>query len=259
MSRSVSGMDICSASGFPIRGTGLHVQRPVRSRYVNEAGNPGPLPLEERRERAIRVLGEHFAEDHLSVEEFERQVDRVYSATTAMEIEGVFQELPALRSAVSLEHVEPALPVRARAEDVPARGMQFAVLSGTERKGAWTPARRFTSIALMGGAGLDLREARLGPGVTEILVISIMGGTEIIVPPGLAVQTRGFGLLGGFEGVDQPSADPDPDAPILIIKGFALMGGVEVAVREPGETARDARRRRKDERRARRHQHTDRN
>lgn len=220
---------------------------------MNEAGAPVPFALEEQRERAVRLLGEHFAEDHLSVEEFERQVDRVYSATTPVEIDSVFRNLPALRSAPSPDRRPPDLPARVRAEDVPARGLQLSVLSGTERKGAWTPARRFTSIALMGGAGLDLREARLGPGVTEIRVIAIMGGTEIIVPPGLAVQTRGFGFMGGFEGVDQPSADPDPDAPIVIIKGIALMGGVEVAVREPGETARDARRRRKDERRARRH------
>lgn len=223
---------------------------------MNEAGVPAPLPLDERRERAVRLLGEHFAEDHLSVEEFERQVDLVYSATTPMEIESVFRNLPALKSASSLERRAPELPARVRAEDVPARGMQVAVLSGAERKGAWTPARRFTSIALMGGTGLDLREARLGPGVTEIRVIAIMGGTEIIVPPGLAVRTRGFGFMGGFDGLDQPSADPDPDAPIVIIKGIAFMGGVEVVTREPGETARDARRRRKDERRARRHQRT---
>ncbi len=220
---------------------------------MNEAGIPAPLALEERRERAIRLLGEHFAEDHLSVEEFERQVDHVYSAATPAEIESVFQGLPALRNASVVEHGGTrALPARVRAEEVPTRGFQIAILSGVERKGAWIPARHFTLLSMMGGSGLDLREARFGPGVTEIRVIAIMGGTEIIVPPGLAVQTRGFGIMGGFEGLDQPSADPDPDAPIVIIKGIALMGGVEVVVRMPGETARDAKRRRRDEHKTRR-------
>ena len=68
------------------------------------------------------------------------------------------------------------LPSRVRAEDVPKHGFQVALLSGVDRKGAWTPARRTTTIAIMGGAGLDLREARFGPGVTEIRIIAIMGG-----------------------------------------------------------------------------------
>ncbi len=220
---------------------------------MNDSGLPVPLQLDDRRERAVRRLGTHFAEDHLSVEEFEQRVDRVYSAATPVEIESVFQGLPALvTSNVPDRPGETMLPARVRAEDVPKQGFQVAVLSGNDRKGAWTLARQFTTVAIMGGAGLDLREARFGPGVTEIRVVAIMGGVEVIVPPGLAVQTRGFGIMGGFDGIDQPSADPDPDAPIVIIKGVAIMGGVEVVARMPGETARDAKRRRRDERKTRR-------
>ena len=220
---------------------------------MNDSGLPVPLQLEDRRERAVRRLGTHFAEDHLSVEEFEQRVDRVYSAATPVEIESVFQGLPTLVTSNVPERLgETKLPARVRAEHVPKQGFQIAVLSGNDRKGAWTPARQFTTIAIMGGAGLDLREARFGPGITEIRVVAIMGGVEVIVPPGLAVQTRGFGIMGGFDGIDQPSADPDPEAPIVIIKGIAIMGGVEVVARMPGETARDAKRRRRDERKVRR-------
>jgi len=220
---------------------------------VNDSGLPVPLQLDERKERAVRRLGTHFAEDHLSVEEFEQRVDLVYSAGTPVQIESVFEGLPALVVSNVPERVaEAGLPARARAEEVSNRGLQIAILSGLDKKGAWTPARHHTTIAMMGGAGLDLREARFGPGVTEIRVIAIMGGVEVIVPPGLAVQTRGFGIMGGFEGIDQPSADPDPEAPVVIIKGIAIMGGVEVVARMPGETARDAKRRRRDDRKARR-------
>ena len=87
------------------------------------------------------------------------------------------------------------------------------------------------------------------PGVTEVNILAIMGGVEVLVPPGLAVETHGFGFMGGFEGVDQVGVDTDPDAPRLLIRGMAIMGAVEVAVRLPGETARDARRRRRELRR----------
>ncbi len=218
---------------------------------MNESGLPAPLSLEDRKERAVRRLGAHFAEDHLSVEEFENSVDRVYAAATPREVDGVFEGLPALRAPILPERTGALVPTRrARPEDVPERGFQLALMGGVERTGAWTPARKFTAVAVMGGVGVDLREAALGPGLTELRVIAVMGGIEVIVPPGLAVETRGLGIMGGFDGFDQPSGDPDPDAPKLLIRGVAVMGGVEVTSRLPGESARDAKRRRRQERRA---------
>ena len=100
----------------------------------------------------------------------------------------------------------------------------------------------------MGGASLDFREALLPPGETEVTLIAIMGGAEILVPPGLRVDCQGVAIMGGFDHLDY-SGPPDPNAPILKITGFAMMGGVEIAVRRPGETAKDARHRAREERR----------
>jgi hypothetical protein len=218
---------------------------------VNDSRSPVPLDLDDRKESAVRRLGAHFAEDHLTVEEFESSVDRVYSAASLREVEGVFEGLPTLRpDSMPQRGGQAALVRRARPEEVPERGLQVAIMSGAEKKGEWIPARRFTTIALMGGAGLDLREAQFGPGITEVRIVAVMGGVEVIVPPGLAVETHGIGIMGGFESFDQVSADPDPDAPRVIIRGVAIMGGVEVTARLPGESARDAKRRRRDERKA---------
>lgn len=217
---------------------------------MSESGSLLPVPLEDRKEKAVRRLGAHFAEDHLTVEQFEERVDRAWGATSPGELDSLFSGLPALRTESAPELAGATLPARARPEEVSARGVQIAIMGGSERKGAWTPPRRLTSIALMGGAGLDLREARLGPGLTEITIVAVMGGVEVVVPPGLAVETHGFAVMGGFEGHDQPSADPDPDAPRVRIRGIAVMGGVEVAVRRPGESPREAKRRRRAERHA---------
>ena len=103
----------------------------------------------------------------------------------------------------------------------------------------------------MGGSGLDFREARLGPGVTEVTVMVAMGGAEIIVPPDIAVHTSGFAFMGGIDTVDLAGPDNDPTAPVLKINAYAFMGGVEISVRLPGETSRDAKRRRKLERKQR--------
>lgn len=217
-----------------------------------ESGSLEPLPLDERKEKAVRLLGAHFAEDHLTVEEFESRVDRVYGAASVAELESLFAGLPALREQTLPAVAGVTLPARARPEEVRQRGVQIAVMGGSERKGSWTPPRHLLTIAAMGGAGLDLREARLGPGLTEITILAVMGGVDVVVPPGLAVESHGFAIMGGFEGNDQPSADPDPDAPRVRIRGVAIMGGVEIAVRLPGESPRDAKRRLKAERQANR-------
>ncbi|HKJ02239.1 MAG TPA: hypothetical protein VJ997_07280, partial [Longimicrobiales bacterium] len=123
----------------------------------------------------------------------------------------------------------------------------LAVMGGATRKGSWTPARHNFAFSVMGGTELDFREASLAPGVTDVKVFAIMGGVAIVVPPGVNVESRGIGIMGGFDHrADQD--DPDIDAPTLRISGLAIMGGVDISVRHPGESPGDARRRRRIER-----------
>jgi hypothetical protein len=161
----------------------------------------------------------------------------------------VLRGLPELQE----EAAEGEVPAVADPDTVRERGFQVAVFGGSERKGEWTPPRHLYTVAVMGGASLDFREARMPPGVTEVFIVAVMGGTEVIVPPGLAVETDAFALMGGVDGRDQAPSEADPNAPRLKIRGVAVMGGIEVNVRLPGETPGDARKRLKRERRERRH------
>lgn len=208
------------------------------------------VPLKRERENVVKVLIDQYAADNLTVEEFEMRLDSAYAASTMEQLEGLLAGLPVLASQADAAGI-PSVQ-RAPAQSVREHGFQIAIMGGYEKKGEWTPPRKLQSLAIMGGAGLDFREARMPPGVTEVNILAIMGGAEILVPPGLAVETHGFGFMGGFEGVDQAGVDTDPDAPRLVIRGLAIMGGVEVTVRLPGETARDARQRRKLARKERR-------
>jgi hypothetical protein len=217
---------------------------------MTETQHP-PVPLKREKDQVVKALIDHYAADNLTVEEFESRLDFAYAATTTAQLEDLLSGLPVLAS-VTDEPLVPAVQ-RVPAEAVRDHGVHIAILGGYEKKGEWTPPRKLYSLALMGGAGLDFRESKMPPGVTEVNILAIMGGVEVLVPPGLAVETHGFGLMGGFEGVDQVGVDRDPEAPRLVIRGVAVMGGVEVAVRLPGETSRDARRRRRELRRNRRH------
>jgi hypothetical protein len=205
-------------------------------------------PLGRTRQVTIDALCEHFANDAIPVEEFERRVDAAHKASSVEGLKELLRDLPGGN-----------LPVPASGSPAPAprprpgvaasvhqkeNGFVVAVLGGAVRKGRWTPARRNFAMAVMGGAELDFREATLPPGVTEVQVFTVMGGVEIIVPPGVNVESHGIGIMGGFEHKAEDGAY-DMNAPVLRIAGLAVMGGVDISVRHPGESARDARRRRK--------------
>src|SRR5690606_8880902 len=99
-------------------------------------------------------------------------------------------------------------------------------------KGVWNPPANLYVVAVMGGSLLDFRDAQLGPGVTNVIVVAIMGGVEIVVPPGLRVESNGIGIMGGFEHAGHHQVEtPSGDGPVLRISGVAIMGGVEIKER----------------------------
>ena len=104
-----------------------------------------------------------------------------------------------------------------------------AIMGAAVRKGTWEPAELVQVISIMGGVELDFRDAVMCDGVTEVEIRTIMGGVKIIVPDDIDVETEGMGIMGGFEHLGHTSGDPD--APLLRITGFAIMGGVEVKLR----------------------------
>jgi hypothetical protein len=106
----------------------------------------------------------------------------------------------------------------------------MAVMGGTERRGHWHVPAQCTVVALMGGCLLDLRAAQLSAPVTTFTVVAIMGGVEVIVPPGIRVTMHGLPLMGGWSNHVREEHPPH-DAPEVHLRGFALMGGVEVRMR----------------------------
>lgn len=207
------------------------------------------------RQKAIDALCEHFANDVLSVEEFERRVDLAHKVESSDELANLLADLPSGDLPVRRDDVATTAVERTQAS-VPAsrvkeRGLMVAALGGVDRKGRWIPARQNYAVAVMGGISLDFREALLPPGETEVWIFTAMGGAEIVVPPGLTVESDGIAILGGFEHREDAVLSPDPDAPRLRVRGLALLGGVDVTVRHPGETEREAKRRRRFEKKKR--------
>ena len=224
----------------------------ILAKYIEAtmADNPTPAPivLQSQRERTVASLCDHFAKDNLTLEEFERRLDVANRALTVPELDGLLNDLPTTTASVP----SAAAPSSAPTQHIREQQTLAAIMGGVERRGRWVPAKNTFVICCMGGAQLDFREVELPPGETEVTVVCIMGGAEIITPPGMNVDTGGLAIMGGFAHRHDRPPNNDPNAPVLRITGFALMGGVDLQVRLPGESSGDARRRERDEQRDRR-------
>ncbi|HEX5724540.1 MAG TPA: DUF1707 domain-containing protein [Longimicrobiaceae bacterium] len=206
---------------------------------------PHPAPAQEPlRERVVRQLCDHFAADNLDAEGLEERLDRAHQATSVAALQALVTDLPVLQPSAALASSQMFQSV-GRADYVPERQIVAAIMGGASRVGTWTPPEHLFVLAVMGGAELDFRQARFGPGVTEISVFTLMGGVEIVVPPGVHVEMNGLAIMGAFEQTGRVEAPVDPNAPVLRIGGFCMMGGVEVDCRFPGEKVKDARKREK--------------
>ncbi|MEU9342909.1 DUF1707 domain-containing protein [Streptomyces sp. NPDC048278] len=181
------------------------------------------------RERVAEILRDALAEGRLDMAEFEERLEATYQARTYGELTPITRDLPA-SPAVSLS--KPPVQNGSWGHRIVggegSSSWAVAVMSGFQRKGRWTVPRRFTSFAFWGGGEIDLREANFADGEVVINCIAIMGGMSVIVPPGVEVVMRGIGIMGGFDEREHDMS-PDPDAPRVVVTGFAFWGGVEVA------------------------------
>ncbi|MCA0297144.1 MAG: DUF1707 domain-containing protein [Actinobacteria bacterium] len=101
-----------------------------------------------------------------------------------------------------------------------------AILAGATRKNSWRVRKNTSILAMLGGVELDLTQATFESHELTFNVFCLLGGVEIVVPPGTQVDTQLIAVLGGSDV--GKLAPPDGSAPRLVIKGFAGLGGVEV-------------------------------
>jgi hypothetical protein len=110
--------------------------------------------------------------------------------------------------------------------DSAARFSALAVLGGVDRRVTSTAFQGADITAFMGGGKLDLREATVDGAEAVVDILAVMGGFEIRTPETWNVIVDVVPLMGGYE--DKTRHPADPSAPRLRVRGFVMMGGLEV-------------------------------
>ncbi|MDO0925949.1 DUF1707 domain-containing protein [Streptomyces sp. TG1A-8] len=178
------------------------------------------------RDRFADILREALAEGRLTADEHSERVEGVLHARTVGELEVFVRDLPAAHRGPAAPACAPlpphpapgALPVEADASVV-------AVFSSATRRGRWRAGRRLHAYAVFGSVEIDLSEALFEYQQVVVRAVSVFGDVQIRVPENVSLRGAGGGVLGNFDVSPLDSADPD--APVVHVDGWAVLGNVE--------------------------------
>ena len=196
------------------------------------------LSLSDERERIIRELSLHFANDNLSLDELELRMEKAYKAATVADLRTLTADLP--QPSPPGEDRLPAAPptagrgaLAARDEYVAERDKLVSVMSETKRRGAWAVPQRLNVYAFMSDTEIDLTQATLPPGVVDIHVRSLFAAVKVLVPPGLQVVNRLTSIMASVVGGSEPD-DRQSSAwrsgTVVRLTGWATMAEVQTKV-----------------------------
>jgi uncharacterized membrane protein len=190
------------------------------------ATDPAQLRIsDDDRHQVAEILRQAAGEGRLDLDELDQRLEQTYAARTYADLVPITLDLPAH------PHRRPVVRPAAVPQVVPGadRESHLAILSGLSRKGVWVVPQHMSIVCMMGGADLDLRQAKFAAPEVVITINAFMGGAQVIVGPTTRVQMEGTGIMGGYSG---PSglvdAELDESSPLVRINGVAIWGGVSV-------------------------------
>ncbi|MFD0267001.1 DUF1707 domain-containing protein [Streptomyces sp. NPDC127106] len=182
------------------------------------------------RDRIAQILSNALAEGRLTPDEHSERLDSLYALKTVAELDVLVRDLPAPGGAAASSAYVPGPAGHAPTGPAALPGNAetvVAVCSSSARKGRWRPAAQTRAVSVMGDISIDLTEAVFEQQVTEINVACVLGNVEILVPENVTLRGHGSGVLGNFEVHGEGRTGADPNAPVVIIRGFALLGNIE--------------------------------
>jgi hypothetical protein len=172
------------------------------------------------RERVIALLTERYAQDHLTLDEFERRAAAAYAARSPDELAALTADVP---------HGE----VPATRASLPAGNV--GVVLGSIVRDMHAVPRALDVRTVLGNVELDLTRASFAAGVTEISLHAFMGNIEIQLPPHVGVEDHVSAVLGSFEYRRHPRASSWAESSkitsVVRFTGRVTMSSAEVVIR----------------------------
>jgi hypothetical protein len=181
------------------------------------------------RDETVTRLQIAFAEGRLDDEEFDLRVRNALAARTRGQLARMAADLPTESShPAALAQPTGLAPAKLRK---PGR-LSLAYKTALRRGGRWRVPGKFTAVSYKGGGTvIDLRAAELTSAATTIRAIAYKCRIQVLVPPGMHVESSGIGVT----NTDESALDAAPPAaPVVHVRGIAYKGLVEIRTTPEG-------------------------
>lgn len=181
------------------------------------------------REVVIAQLSESFAQDRLSLGEFEHRVAAAYRATTVADLTALTVDLT--------DRTDLAAGTRVAQSPYAGTSMMVgrvsAIWGNVERRDAGSVPLYLELQAIVGNVELDLRAALFAPGITEIAISAVMGNIEVKLPPDIDVENHAHSIVGSIkcQGREWHMA-PHAAVSVVRVTGRAVLSSIAITVDE---------------------------
>jgi len=182
------------------------------------------------RDQVVEVLRDALMTGRLTQDEHAERLEQTLKARTLGELEPITEDLAvpgqtAPRPAAAASSSTSVVPIEEPANPGDSFDTLVGIFGGGERKGRWRVKRRTNAICVFGGYDLDMTDATFEGREVVLWTFAVFGGISVTVPDSVEIRTEGVGFFGGFSA--RGSENPDPNAPVVVVKGLALFGGVD--------------------------------
>lgn len=210
--------------------------------------------LDDIRQKALDIITAAFAQDKITMEEYEARADKIQKAVGVDTIEAQVADLPrsrmpgeapdtnrqglrqydsetarddTTRSRDTGSHTFNTREFRDDQGDTPS---DFVACVMGERKltGDWLTSDTVTSITFMGETTIDLRDTVLPRHGLKIQAFAMMGEIRIIVPEGLPVRMSAVPFMGEAQLHKSVTRRAEAGGPWVEVSGLAFMGSINV-------------------------------
>jgi len=223
--------------------------------------NTGSVRLDDIRQKALDIITAAFAQDKITMEEYEARADKIQKAVAVDTIEAQVADLPRSRmpgetpdtdrqglrqydgattrddpsgsrdgTAKSREPGGRTFSTRESSADQGDAPPDFVACVMGERKltGDWLTSDTVTSITFMGETTIDLRDTVLPRHGLKIQAFAMMGEIRIIVPEGLPVRMSAVPFMGEAQLHKSVTRRAEAGGPWVEVSGLAFMGSINV-------------------------------
>jgi Domain of unknown function (DUF1707) len=197
---------------------------------------PLDRPIDQLREETVDQLIMNYGHGKLSREAFERRLDDAIDTKSHDRLVELTRDLDLKTDRQYAMQKKAELGVRI--DPTPQVGdadpehaeLLVNVFSGTHRRGAWHVPKAIRTINVFGGTDLDFSDATFTADTTYITVFCLFGGVNLRVREGMRTVSKAVAIFGGVD--NRSPSTTDPKAPVLVVEGFVLFGGIDIRVKK---------------------------